>query len=127
MEFQRRDSRKPAEQPEAPGTALPEGEDRGAPPEPTGRMFLRLPERTRAAGGVLYDTLEIAPVIPLDADGTCEALEDIEDVPPEDRGRIFWSLYGHIPGQGCECVGDFTTGSHALEVTRRLFGDVEHL
>lgn len=90
-------------------------------------MFYRLPPRTRAAGGVLYDTLEIAPVLPLDSEGTCEALDHVNEAPSEDRGRLFWSLYGHIPGQGCECIGDFKTGSNALEVARRLFGDIEEL
>ena len=34
----------------------------------------------------------------------------------------FWSLYGHIPGQGVDCIGDFTTREHADEVFARITG-----
>jgi hypothetical protein len=40
---------------------------------------------------------------------------------PEDEAQ-FWSLYGHIPGQGAECIGDFTTREHAEEVYARITG-----
>lgn len=32
----------------------------------------------------------------------------------------FWSLYGHIPGQGLECIGDFKTRQHAEEILQRI-------
>ena len=34
----------------------------------------------------------------------------------------FWSLFGHIPGQGVDCVGDFATREHAEEVFARITG-----
>jgi hypothetical protein len=34
----------------------------------------------------------------------------------------FWSLYGHIPGEGLECIGDFTTRQHAEEIYARITG-----
>ena len=100
----------------------------GLPAAPAyGREFFALSERTRTDGGPLFDAIELAPVITIDADGTCEALESEADVPPEDRGRIFWSFYGHTPGEGVQCLGDFTTRDLALEALRRLFGDLKPL
>ena len=40
---------------------------------------------------------------------------------PDDEAR-FWSLYGHIPGQGVDCIGDFKTREHAEEVYARITG-----
>jgi hypothetical protein len=40
---------------------------------------------------------------------------------PDDEAQ-FWSLYGHIPGQGVECIGDFITREHAEEVYARITG-----
>lgn len=42
----------------------------------------------------------------------------VEQVP--DAEAQFWSLYGHIPGQGVECIGDFTTREAAEEVQERI-------
>lgn len=41
-----------------------------------------------------------------------------EQVPDEEAQ--FWSVYGHIPGQGVDCIGDFTTREHAEEVVARI-------
>lgn len=41
-----------------------------------------------------------------------------EQVP--DSKAQFWSLYGHIPGQGVDCIGDFKTREHAEEVYARI-------
>ena len=43
-----------------------------------------------------------------------------EQVP--DKRAQFWSLYGHIPGQGADCIGDFKTREHAEEVYARITG-----
>ncbi|HUY92533.1 MAG TPA: hypothetical protein VMV10_27590 [Pirellulales bacterium] len=43
-----------------------------------------------------------------------------EQVPDEDAR--FWSLYGHIPGQGLECIGDFKNRALAEEVRARIKG-----
>jgi hypothetical protein len=40
----------------------------------------------------------------------------------EDAAAEFWSLFGHIPGQGLECIGDFDTRAHAEEVYARITG-----
>lgn len=44
----------------------------------------------------------------------CEQVSDAESQ--------FWSLYGHIPGEGLECIGDFKTRQHAEEVLARITG-----
>jgi hypothetical protein len=40
----------------------------------------------------------------------------------DDHEAQFFSLYGHIPGQGLECIGDFRTREHAEEVYARITG-----
>lgn len=94
----------------------------------TGREIFTLPEgRARADGGPIFDTIEIAPVATVDTDGTCEAFESLDDIPEELRGSVFWSLYGHTPGEGVQCIGDFRSSEDALEVLVRLFGDLAPL
>jgi hypothetical protein len=44
----------------------------------------------------------------------CEQVDDSE--------AQFWSLYGHIPGEGLECIGDFKTRQHAEEIFARITG-----
>jgi hypothetical protein len=43
-----------------------------------------------------------------------------EQVP--DGEADFWSLFGHIPGQGLDCIGDFKTREHAEEIYARITG-----
>lgn len=43
-----------------------------------------------------------------------------EQVP--DEQAQFWSLFGHVPGRGLECIGDFPTRRHAEEVLARIVG-----
>jgi hypothetical protein len=40
---------------------------------------------------------------------------------PDDEAQ-FWSLFGHIPGQGLDCIGDFKTREHAEEIYARITG-----
>jgi hypothetical protein len=40
----------------------------------------------------------------------------------DDAEADFWSLFGHIPGQGLDCVGDFSTREHAEEIFARITG-----
>lgn len=40
----------------------------------------------------------------------------------EDSKADYWSLFGHIPGQGVDCIGDFATREHAEEVFARITG-----
>ena len=34
----------------------------------------------------------------------------------DDFDAEYWSLFGHIPGQGLDCIGDYATREHAEEV-----------
>jgi len=40
-----------------------------------------------------------------------------------DHEADFWSLFGHIPGQGLDCIGDFATREHAEEIFTRITGE----
>jgi hypothetical protein len=65
-----------------------------------------------------FDAYEIHPVTEHCApDGStfCEIADD----PAE---ASFWSLYGHIPGQGVECIGDFASFEAAAEIYARITG-----
>lgn len=69
------------------------------------------------SGIVPFDGYEIHGVVEFrGADGTryCE--------PAHDDEAHFWSLYGHIPGQGLECIGDFSTRAQAEEIFARITG-----
>jgi len=39
-----------------------------------------------------------------------------------DDDAQFWRLYGHIPGPGLDCIGDFKTREHAEETYARITG-----
>jgi hypothetical protein len=47
-------------------------------------------------------------------------IDNCEQVPDDEAE--FWSLFGHIPGQGADCIGDFTTREHAEEIYARITG-----
>jgi hypothetical protein len=72
-----------------------------------------------------FDAYEIHGMRRLPGRGTEEdpvglAIYDCEQV-PDDRAE-FWSLFGHIPGHGLDCIGDFATREHAEEVFARISG-----
>lgn len=64
-----------------------------------------------------FDAYEIHGVREFD-DGAGKYCEQV----PDDEAE-FWSLYGHIPGQGMECIGDFKTRGFAEEVYGRITGE----
>ena len=63
-----------------------------------------------------FDDYEIHGVREFD-DGKGKYCEQVSD-----EDAQFWSLYGHIPGQGVDCIGDFKTREHAEEVFARITG-----
>jgi hypothetical protein len=65
---------------------------------------------------VRFDAYEVHGVREFD-DGAGKYCEQV----PDDEAE-FWSLYGHIPGQGLECIGDFKTRELAEEVNARITG-----
>jgi hypothetical protein len=77
----------------------------GSGPVPTGT---RLPAR--------FDGYEVHGVREFD-DGDGKFCEQVPD-----EEAMFWSLYGHIPGLGLECIGDFKTREHAEETYARITG-----
>jgi hypothetical protein len=86
----------------------------------TGHNRSILGELFPAAGNLTrYDDYEIHP---------CTRTEE-----PDSPGRFYfevceparadvWTLYGHIPGEGAEAIGDFDTHEHAQEVFARITG-----
>jgi hypothetical protein len=47
-------------------------------------------------------------------------LFDGDDLPK--RGPVCWSLFGHIPNEGLECIGDFYSFEAACEAAEKLGG-----
>lgn len=88
-----------------------------------GRAIFALPPRWSSADGPVFDAIELAPVAVYE-DGECEPYESLADIPKAEVHQVLWSIYGHTPGEGVQCIGDFTTRDHALEVIRRLLGDL---
>jgi hypothetical protein len=64
-----------------------------------------------------FDLYEIHGVREFD-DGGGKYCEQV----PDDEAE-FWSLYGHIPGAGLECIGDFKTRALAEEIYQRITGE----
>lgn len=91
-----------------------------------GREFFAMPPRWEPVGGPVFDAIELAPVAEYD-NGICEAYESLADIPKQEVSKVFWSIYGHTAGEGAQCIGDFKTREHALEVVRRLLGDLRPL
>ncbi|HEX4054698.1 MAG TPA: hypothetical protein VHX86_10575 [Tepidisphaeraceae bacterium] len=63
-----------------------------------------------------FDDYEVHGVKEYDEAGRpyCEQVADEE--------ADFWSLYGHIPGEGLDCIGDFKTREHAEQIYARITG-----
>ena len=93
----------------------------------TGRAFFAMPIPMRSDGGPVFDAIEIAPVVEFDADGSCEAFDSLDEIPADLRHATFWSVYGHVTGEGLHCIGDFESSEAAFEVLKRLFGDLKPL
>lgn len=65
-----------------------------------------------------YDAYEIHPVIRLRGKDGQPCLEITQDPAAAD----LWSLYGHIPGEGLDGIGDFTCFEDAARVYARITG-----
>ena len=86
--------------------------------EPAFHAGARPESRTDGSGSLMirFDAYEIHGVREF-GDGDEAYCEQVPDEQAE-----FWSLYGHIPGQGVDCIGDFATREHAEEVFARITG-----
>jgi hypothetical protein len=66
---------------------------------------------------VRFDGYEIHGIFRMSDDDGRSFCEQV----PEGEAQ-FWSFFGHIPGQGLDCIGDFQTRDHAEEVFARITG-----
>ena len=95
------------------------------------REFWKLPSRNPEysndfKGG--YDALEISPVhewTEKDGSITCEAIDRPYTLTEEETRKIYYGLYGHLPGIGVQHIGDFRTYEEALQVVFNLFPELE--
>jgi hypothetical protein len=67
-----------------------------------------------------FDAYEIAPCQRFREEGEGDRFY-YEPCEPEEAD--VWTLYGHIPGQGAEAIGDFTSCELAEEVYARITGE----
>lgn len=80
-------------------------------------------DRARQDGGAIYTEIEISPHWE-DYCGNVEAVESLADIPAEGVARVGWGLYGRLPDDYPEHIGDFRTIGAAIEIARRMFGDL---
>ena len=74
---------------------------------------------TSADGPARFDDYEIQPCRRyIDADDP--GLSFVEPCEPSEAD--FWTLYGHVPGEGAHAIGDFDSCDHAEEVFARITG-----
>ena len=66
-----------------------------------------------------YDALEVHTVETF-SDDYAELICDGEDLP--EGGLVCWSLYGHIPNEGIECIGNFDSFEAACSTAEKLGG-----
>lgn len=58
-----------------------------------------------------YDAYEITPMVLVENDVIYGKI--VEPADPGDE-IYFWSLFGHVPGEGVECIADFPTRDAAV-------------
>jgi len=75
-----------------------------------------MPKSSKSILPIGFDAYEVHGVKKYEESGSkfCEQVSDNE--------ADFWSLYGHIPGQGLSCIGDFRTREYAEEIYARITG-----
>ena len=69
---------------------------------------------------ITYDAYEISGCCEV-RHGAYTAVEQCEDCDAQ-----FWTLFGHIKGEGVEAIGDFDSREHAEEVYYRITGKSYH-
>ena len=74
----------------------------------------------KPGGLVRFDGYEIGPCRRCRHDGDRDRFYEEACEPAE---ADVWTLYGHLPGQGVEAIGDFDTREHAAEVFARITGE----
>lgn len=66
-----------------------------------------------------YDALEVHTV-EIFLDDYADQLSAGQEI--SEGASIIWSLYGHTPNEGLECIGDFNSFEAACEVADKLGG-----
>jgi hypothetical protein len=75
-----------------------------------------MPTTPKRSLPIPFDCYEIHGVKEYEEFGNkyCEQVSDEE--------ADFWRLYGHIPGEGLSCIGDFKSREHAEEIYAHITG-----
>jgi hypothetical protein len=83
------------------------------------RITCTAPPLTGTGLPIRFDDYEIQPCRRyFDADEPDKAFVE----PCEPFEADFWTVYGHIPSEGAQAIGDFDTREHAEEVFARITG-----
>lgn len=90
---------------------------RGDQFEPFLRSAINL--REEMEGFVPFDAYEISPCLRFEEP---DRPGQFYFEPCEPHEAHVWTLYGHIPGEGVEAIGDFATREQAEEVYARITG-----
>lgn len=72
-----------------------------------------------------YDAYEISRVHKFsdNAGGTfCEPVRDWDDYHCEEAIATFWTVYGHVEGEGVESIKDFDTNEQAVAFLSKILG-----
>jgi hypothetical protein len=85
-----------------------------------GRSILGELKPLKAGGLTRFDGYEIGPCRRCREDGDGDHFY-YETCEPEEAD--VWTLYGHIPNEGVEAIGDFETQKHAENVYARITGE----
>ena len=84
-----------------------------------GARSVRANSETELGQPTRFDDYEIQPCRRFTEDG--DRLRFYYETCEPDEADV-WTLYGHIPGQGVEAIGDFDTREQASEVFARITG-----
>ncbi len=71
----------------------------------------------------VYDNYEISGCYRLNDEGNPDPAGASVERCDDDAQAQFWTLYGHIDGEGVQAIGDFTSRDDAEQVYRRIVGE----
>ncbi len=71
----------------------------------------------------VYDNYEISGCYRFNDEGQPDLNGSSVERCDDDAQGQFWTIYGHIDGQGVEAIGDFATREAAEQVYRRIVGE----
>ena len=71
----------------------------------------------------VFDNYEISGCYRLNDEGELDPDGSSVERCDDDAQAQFWTIYGHIDGQGAQAIGDFTSRDDAEQVYRRIVGE----